>query len=225
MIKLHRFSRSIPVFVLSILAAGALHAQYVEVGDAGTNLGTGQSTGVLPNQPLNSISGSIATALDGGDFFYITITNPALFSASTVGGSTLDTMLYLFTVTGNPVFLNDDAPGGLSLQSNLPAGTFSSLAAGTYIIGLSLSGAEPINGSNQQLFADGTFSTDIRGARPGALGPVTGLLPPSFSETGLYTISLTGALTAVIPEPSTVALLAISGVGALVAWRRRSRNS
>ena len=119
----------------------------------------------------------------------------------------------------------DDTAAGV--QSTLPPGSsFGPLSIGTYIIGISLSGAEPINSANQQLFADGVFSTDIRGPRAGALGPVTGVTAASFSETGAYSIQLTGASgAAAIPEPSTVALLALSGVGSLVLLRRRARRS
>ena len=222
--KMPRFTTSILPLALSIFAAGALHAQtYNETGDAGANLSGAQGTGATSGQALTTISGSILNGFDG-DFFYITVSNPAAFSITTVGGSTLDTMLFLFTLAGNPVFLNDDAPGGASLQSNLPAGTFSSLAAGTYIVGISLSGAEPINSGNQPLFADGVFSTDIRGPRPGALGPVTGVTGATFSETGAYSITLTGAQTA-IPEPSSLVLLAGSGIGTLLLLRRRIRRS
>ena len=207
---------------LSLLAAATMNAQnYAEVGDAGASVPGAQSTGA--SGALTSITGSILS-LNDGDFFYITITNPMAFSASTVGnGNTLDTMLYLFTMNGNPIILNDDAPGGGSIGSSLPAGSFT-LSIGTYIIGISLSGAEPLNAANQQLFADGVFSTDIRGPRNGALGPVTGVSGGAFPGAGAYTITLTGASRAV-PEPSSVALLAISGVGGLIVLRRRVRRS
>ena len=220
MMKPTSLTRSLSVFALSLLAAGTLHAQnYAEVGDAGASVGGAQATG---SGTLTTITGSILNGFDG-DFFYINITNAATFSATTVGnGNTLDTLLYLFTVNGNPVILNDDAPGGASAQSTLPAGSFT-LAIGRYIIGISLSGAEPINAANQQLFADGVFSTDIRGPRAGALGPVTGVSQSSFPGAGTYTIQLTSA-TGAIPEPSSIALLATAGIGGLVLLRRRVRR-
>ncbi len=224
MIKLPRFTRTLLILACSLLAAGALQAQYVEVGDSGTTLATAQGTGATSGQALTSISGIILNGMDG-DFFYINITDPANFMATTVGGSALDTMIYLFTMNGSPVYLNDDAPNGLSIQSTLPAGASPvPLAIGTYIIGISLSGAEPLNAGNQALFADAVFSTDIRGPRLGANGPVTSVSNAFFSETGGYTINLIGAATA-IPEPTTLALLAGAGVFGLVAWRRRASNS
>lgn len=223
---LPRFPRSLLTTALALVAAGSLQAQtYVENGDAGSNVPGAQATGATSGQTLTTIMGNIINAFDG-DFFYITITNPAIFSATTVGGSSLDTMLYLFMLNGDPVFLNDDAPGGGSTQSTLPAGhPFGPLAIGTYIIGISLSGAEPINAANQNLFADGVFSTDVRGPRMGALGPVTGVREASFPGSGSYSIFLTGATTSAIPEPATAALFALGGAGLLVLMRRRARRS
>jgi hypothetical protein len=224
MIKLSRFSRSLPAVALSLLAAATLQAQnYNEVGDAGASVPGAQSTG-MAGAALSSISGTILNGLDG-DFFYITIMNPGAFSATTVGnGTALDTMIYLFTLSGNPVYLNDDSMGGI--QSTLPGGhPFGPLVAGTYIIGISLSGSEPINLQNQQLFADGVFSTDVRGPRMGALGPVTGVTQSAFPGSGAYTITLTGATASAIPEPSSVVLLACAGMGGLIVLRRRVRRS
>ena len=222
------FCRCLSLVALSILSTGALNAQtYNEVGDAANNVPFAQATGATSGAGLTAISGNILNLLDA-DFFYITITNPATFSATTVGGSALDTVLYLFTANGTPVYLNDDDSGGLSVQSTLPAGHASGpLSIGTYIIGISINGVEPVNAGNQLLFADATFSTDIRGPRPGALGPVTGTNGASYTgnETGPYTIMLTGAATSNVPEPSTLALLASAGLGGLVLLRRRFRRA
>lgn len=224
---LPRFPRALVAGALSLLGVIASQAQiYNENGDAGTSVGTAQATG--SGGPLTTINGSIFNSFDG-DFFYITITDPALFSATTVGGTQfgLDTMLYLFTMEGNPVYLNDDDPSGATLASTLPPGhPMGPMTIGTYILGISLSEAEPINSSNQNLFAAGQFSTTIRGPNPGVAGPVVGIRQPTFSfGSGAYSIRLTGAASSPVPEPGTVALIAFAGLGGVIGWCRRARRT
>lgn len=220
--------RRLPLVVSAacLAFAGASNAQYVEIGDAGSSAATAQATKGAAGQALTSIAGTIGETTDA-DFFLINITNPFLFSASTVGGSAVDTQLYLFTINGAPIYLNDDAAGGASLQSSLPAGSaFGPQAAGTYILGISVSGVDPVNSTNQTLFAPGTFSTDLRGPASNTFGTVAGVIDNSFfADAGAYSISLTGAAIAVaVPEPATNALLAAGGllVGAAALRRRRA---
>ena len=225
-LRTNRICRIAAVAVALFISASIASAQWVEVGDAGTTVLGAQGTGSVANQPLLTISGGITPAGDA-DFFVINIFNPALFSATTVGGSMLDTMLYLFDMNGNPVYLNDDATGGAGLQSLLPTGNlWGPQVAGTYILGISLSSVDPVSISNQLLFASALFSTDVRGPAPGAIGPVAGVLESStFPEFGAYLVTLTGAQTALaIPEPTTTALLVTGAVGALIALRRRARR-
>lgn len=205
--------------------SGALHAQHVETGDAGSSVATAQYTGTASGQTLSSIAGTISATADA-DFFWISITNPLQFSATTVGGSDVDTQLYLFTATGAPVYLNDDA-NGTSLQSTLPLGSaFGPLSAGIYILGISVSGVDPVNSSNQTLFAPATFSTDVRGPASNTFGTVAGVFDnASFADAGSYNISLTGAVTVAVPEPSTYAMLAMGGLVVVGAAARRRRSA
>jgi hypothetical protein len=202
-----------------ITASLALAQNYNETGDAGSSVPGAQTTGA-PG-PLSTITGTLFSNGDA-DFYVINITNFAAFSATTVGGSTMDTMLYLFDANGNPIYLNDDDSGGLSLQSTLPPGSpLGPQANGLYIIGISLTAVDPVNSSNQLLFAPALFSTDLRGPS-GALGPVTGTFDSNpDTEFGNYIITFTG--TAAVPEPSTVAFLLTGGLGALAFLRRRYR--
>ena len=206
--------------LLGLALAGTAQAQHTEAGDAGASPATAQATGGTAGLTLTSIAGTIASTADA-DFFLITITNPALFSASTVGGSQVDTQLYLFTSNGTPVYLDDDASGS-TLQSSLPAGSLlGPQVAGTYILGISVSGVDPVNSASQSLFAAPTFSTDVRGPAANATGTVAGVFDnSSFADAGAYSISLTGAVTAV-PEPSAAALFAVGALALGAGWRRR----
>jgi hypothetical protein len=206
---------------------GAVHAQHVEAGDAGSAVATAQGTGAVAGLALATISGAVSATADA-DFYVITIANPSLFSATTVGGSQVDTQLFLFTLAGAPVYLNDDA-NGTSLQSLLPAGSIlGPQTAGTYILGVSVSGVDPVNSTNQTLFAPALFSTDLRGPASNTFGAVAGVIDNSaFADSGVYRITLTGAGTALaVPEPSMGALLlaGIVWVGA-ATWRRRRSST
>lgn len=210
---------------LLITASLSLAQTWVETGDAGSSVPGAQGTGVVSGQPLNTINGSLFQNGDA-DFYVLNITNFSAFSATTVGGSKIDTMLYLFDSSGNAIYLNDDAAGGLTIQSTLPAGSaIGPHANGTYILGISLTNVDPVNLSNQLMFNPAVFSTDLRGPSS-AVGPVTGIFDTNKGmELGPYSIMLTGAATALaVPEPSTVALLFTGGLGALIALRRRYRS-
>lgn len=203
---------------------GALHAQHVEVGDAGSSATTAQYTGSVAGQALASITGTIGATADA-DFYLINIFDPGLFSATTIGGTGVDTQIYLFTASGAPIYLNDDA-NGTSLQSTLPLGSvLGPQSAGSYILGISVSGVDPVNSTNQTLFAPALFSTDLRGPASNTFGTVAGVIDnASFADAGAYSITLTGAFSAAaVPEPSTQALLFAGAafVGAAALRRRR----
>lgn len=206
---------------------------FSESFDAGQTPGSAQRTTTgtaAPGQALTDIFGSIASRTDA-DLFLITIINPTTFSATTVNPITnaqLDTQLFLFALDGRPIYTNDDTPNGTSLQSTLPAGnSLRPTTAGTYLLGISISGYDPANSNNQTLFApvdENNASTDVR-------GPAAGLQPARLADflgsglagvaAGQYDIQLTGAVTAV-PEPSTWVLGVIGAAGlALVSSRRR----
>lgn len=219
------------VLGVCLLTAASLRAQvYNEAGDAGQTLGTAQSTGAMSGGALSTILGTLS-GINDADLYFFTITAPTTFSASTMNavtmGSGLDTALFLFNSAGVPIYTNDDA-SGTSLQSTLPAGTSftMSLSPGTYYLGISLSGNEPINLSSQLLFAPypGGDSTAVRGAAMG-LNPNTlsnfnngG----SFAQSGAYQISLTSSATAAVPEPSPIMLTAVAVAGLLFIRRCRA---
>ncbi len=213
-----------------VLATTSLHGQiYNETGDTGQTLGSAQATGMTSGALLTTINGNLS-GINDADLYFFTITMPTTFSASTVNattmGSGLDTALFLFNGLGAPIYTNDDA-NGLSLQSNLPAGSSFTmlLAPGTYYLGISLSGNEPINSANQLLFAPytGGDSTSVRGAaggiNPNALFNFNSL--GSFAQNGAYQINLTSSATAAVPEPTTTALALVALAGLAYFTKRR----
>jgi hypothetical protein len=75
-------------------------------GDAGDLPETAQSTG---SDPITKIRGTIGGANDV-DVYAIYISDPSTFSATTIGGTTLDTALWLFDEDGKGVVHNEDDP-------------------------------------------------------------------------------------------------------------------
>ena len=202
--------------------ASTSHAQaFAEPGDAGQTLATATPT---TGATLTAITGTIGTVTDA-DLYLISITNTTTFSATATSTSGIDTSLFLFTANGTPVEANDDQ-SNTNYQASLPAGNtlLTSLPAGKYYLGISLSGNEAVNSNNQQLFTVDQPTTTVRGIASG-LNPTT---LATFNgatyvpETGAYAISLTGAApSSAVPEPSTWTALALGSIASGFAFLRR----
>ena len=234
-------SRTIRTALFAAISFGALNSTsravlFNETTDAGQQLFSASST-ASPASPagtaLQAIYGSISTGSDA-DLYAITIQSPSNFLATldntTTNNVGLDTSLFLLDATGAPIATNDDAPGGTTAASTLPAGNilYASLTPGVYYIGVSLSGNNPINLNGQTLFAPANGdSTAILGAASG-LNPATESdfdgNQDAAAQTGNYEIDLGGAATALnpVPEPSArlASLLAACLAGGLVLRRR-----
>jgi hypothetical protein len=212
------------VFVLAVaaIAAGASAQLWNEQGDAGDLPGTAQLT--MGSGPLNFISGNYGAASDV-DMYGITVTDWSLFSATTVGGTTLDTQLFLFTLGGMGIASNDDSSAGGTLQSLLPVGNanYNSRTNGEQVfLAISQFDRDPVSAGGE-IFLD-AFTTVHGPDGPGGGSPITGW-NGSFSTTGAYRITLTGAeffSANPVPEPFTMGL-GIAGVA--VFARRRFKKS
>lgn len=204
----------------SIASAGP----WQETGDAGSLPATAQQ--VIGMGTLDSITGTIADDLDV-DMFAIFLTGGGTFSATTVGLSAFDTKLFLFDSTGNGVYVNDDADV-FTLQSTLPSGDpLTPQASGLYYLVIAGFDVDPISVGGA-IFPDPIFPEGVFGPTgSGGGSPITGYL--NTGDFGDYTIALTGARflaepAAVVPEPSSLALFALCGLGlAGYRWQRRQR--
>jgi hypothetical protein len=187
---------------------------WFEVGEAGQLPGTAQI--VAGAGALESISGTVSSANDA-DMFLIFISNPATFSATTVGpGGTLDdTQLFLFNAGGLGVYANDDSVG---VRSTLPAGNPNGpLVAGLYYLVISSYNNDPTSAGGL-IFPSTPFTSVFGPTGPGGALPISGW--SGSGGTGTYTINLTGA--SFVPEPGSAALLGVSLL-LLGFLRRRAR--
>src|ERR1700759_3281024 len=109
--------RALRVFLVTIalaISSPLLRAQvYTEVGDSGSTQGGAQNTGfnIGPSGGQWTIFGTIGSTNDA-DVYRLVLNAPFLVSASTVnpltaasgGPGGLDTQLFLFDASGNPIF-------------------------------------------------------------------------------------------------------------------------
>jgi hypothetical protein len=153
-----------------------------EFGDAGQVLGNAQVI-AGGSGTLDSITGTIS-GINDVDVFQITLEGGA-FSATTVGGASFDTQLFLFDSSGNQVLSNDDTfSPSFSLQSTISA----SLDAGNYFLAISSFNNDPVgippsfpgNG-----FSSGSYTIDLAGVES---SPFTlGASPENLeSGTGIF---------------------------------------
>lgn len=219
------------IAALLVPVSSATATPWAEVGDAGQLPSTAQVP--AGSGALTSISGSIGPpstiSLTDADMYEIQISDPATFSATTVGtGGTLsDTQLFLFDAGGFGVYGRDDNPG--TPRTTLPSGEpLGPQVAGDYFLAITGFNRDPVS-SGGLIFPDSPRSTLFGPTGPGGGATISGYTGlEGTSGRGTYTINLTGAefvsSSVAIPEPAT-ALLAGAGLVGLLPWLRRARRS
>ncbi len=167
-------------------------------GDAGDLPETAQSTG---SGPITKIRGTIGGANDV-DVYAIYISDPDAFSATTIGGTSLDTALWLFDENGKGVVHNDDNPDATTgLQSRIDNRTNCITQPGRYYLAVSIFTRRAAGCGEGLIWA----TTPARGVRcpDGAesASRVAGWSGTS-SSTGTYIIFLTGVSGATAGDPA-----------------------
>jgi hypothetical protein len=180
-----------------VLATGALAAS--EEGDAGDLRSSAQDLGA---DAVPVITGTFTTAADA-DVYRICLTNGTSFSASTVGATTLDTQLFLFTADGHGVYANDD--WNFLRGSKLPANhRFSPTSGGEYYLAISSFNRDPQSPQgeifqddfNRTLYPDAVLDANGFGSE----GTLSGWHGRASGQPGNYTITLTGTGPCVPPD-------------------------
>ncbi|MBL8878678.1 MAG: PEP-CTERM sorting domain-containing protein [Phycisphaerales bacterium] len=177
-------------------------------GDAGDLPATAQVT--TGAGPLSTITGSITS--EHADMYKILICDEGRFSATTVGGASWDTELFLFDANGAGVTFSDDSAS--TTQSTLTSNFV--VANGVYFLAVSRYDRDPVNAAGAEIWADTPFATERAPDGPGAGNPIPAGWNSTATTAGNYSIALTGACF--VPEPTSAILLAL---GSLAFARRR----
>ncbi len=155
---------------------------FTEVEDAGQTLDTSQTVNSQSSgTSFDAISGTLSDNSDV-DLYQLFLTEGQPLSATTVGGTDVDTQLFLFDATGLGLHSNDDTGG--TYQSTVPADQpFTPTVSGTYYLGISSYGNDPLSPLGN------IFPNFDEPNSPGAESPLSGW-NGNGEESGAYTINL-----------------------------------
>lgn len=206
----------------------------VTPGSAGALPGT--ALDLSADLSLTDITGTL-DAPNGVAMFLIDIASPLSFAAETVPVGAFgvpDTELFLFDLSGNGVYSNDDKSGLDTLSclpafyanatpSDCPSSSSSSgpVAPGNYYLAITRSANSPRDFLNSYIFSP-LLSTDVVGPN-GGVGPIDNWDDGSFTSPDTDLINYHIVLSQV-PEPAAWPVIAALGL-ALLVFRRRLRTT
>ena len=224
------------VLALGVVLAVPGFANIVTASGAGSLPATAEN--LSADTDLTGINGTLPD-VTGNEVavFKIDIVSPTTFSAETVSAGPFgipDTVLMLFDLNGNGVYLNDDK-SGLDTLSCLPAfdpaftpsdcsesssGSLGPTSSGTYFLAITRSSNYPLDGLNNEIFSPSLF-TDVVGPNSG-VGAVAGWdgfgIPSANTDLVNYSIAISEA-----PEPVAWPVISALCLG-LMLFRRRLRT-
>ena len=176
---------------------------------------------------------SFAGPGDFEDVYEIFISNPTVFSVSTVGATPFDTELFLFDPAGRGLLANDDAAVGVQ-QSTLPNAANDGTGAavmnpGRYFLAITGKGNKPTSNGGMLIFSQ-SVATEVSGPDGPGAPFVQDNWAPGNGPIGSYTIQLAGVsfiASEPIPSSSLGGLLVLALVlvvcGGLALRGRRLR--
>lgn len=180
--------------LLTLANAQNIHQESGDAGDLPANAQIVFRSNAQPCQtPVDRIQGSLGE--NDIDMYVICITDPAQFSASTVGTTDWDTQLWLFRCNGRGVVHNDDNPdANTGLQSRIDNRTNCIPQGGIYLLAISRYNRYPVDLLGQPIWDPGGNPRGVRcpdGLR--ANQPIAGWAGGSPPDEVQYAIQLTGA--------------------------------
>jgi hypothetical protein len=175
-----------------LICLGAAHiaaaVSLTETVDAGEFLfNAGQSNNQVAGTTLDNINGSLTDTGNPDIDLYQFQAAGATFTASTVGGTNIDTQLFLFNASGIGFFASDNADNNTfqsSISANLTPGQI-------YYLGISSVGSNPQSSDGEIFNIPLTGQTSANGS--GAAGALNSWSSNPVPEFGSYNIAVTGA--------------------------------